>query len=215
MTNSNLPAIKHFLKKRLQNPLPFENIENEDIDENLKRFVTHLMQNPPYPIRICAVMVVLFEKKGQICLSFILRPTASRVHPGQIAFPGGGREDQDIDLEATAIRETVEEIGINVPTENILGRLSDIYVGPSNSLITPIVAFLDHAPTYLADPKEVAQVLEVSLSDLQNETNHSVKEIKTKLGAVKMPAFLIDEHNIWGATARILRELIKLLEELN
>lgn len=215
MTNHILPTIKQFLKKRLQDPLPFENIENEDIDENLKRFVTHLMQNPPYPIRICAVMVLLFEKEEQICLSFILRPKTSRVHPGQIAFPGGGREEQDLNLEATAIRETIEEVGVSIPTENVLGRLSDVYVGPSNSLITPIVAFLDHAPTYSADPKEVAQVLEVSLSDLQNKTNHTIKEIKTKLGTVEMPAFLIKEHNIWGATARILRELVKVLEELD
>lgn len=214
MIHHNLSTIKHFLEKRLQDPLPFANIEDEEIDENLKRFVTQLMQNPPYPIRICAVMIVLFERDGQILISFIERPKTSRVHAGQIAFPGGGKEDQDADLEETAIRETIEEVGVIIPNENILGRLSDVYVGPSNSLITPIVAFLDEAPVYSTDPREVAQVLEVKLSDLQNKATHAVKKIKTGLGSVEMPAFHIDVYNIWGATARILRELIKVLGEL-
>ena len=174
MTHNHLFTIKKFLKKRLQNPLPFANIEDEEIDEKLKRFITKLVQNPPYPIRICAVMVVLFEKDGQVLISFIERPKTSRVHAGQIAFPGGGRENQDINLEATAIRETIEEVGVIIPNENILGRLSNVYVGPSNSLITPIVAFLDQAPTYSSDPKEVAQVLEVKLSDLQNNKTENV-----------------------------------------
>lgn len=215
MTHNHLFTIKQFLKKRLQEPLPFANIKDEEIDEKLKRFITKLVKNPPYPIRICAVMVVLFEKEEQILISFIERPKTSRVHAGQIAFPGGGKENQDINLEATAIRETIEEVGVIIPNENILGRLSNVYVGPSNSLITPIVAFLDQAPTYTSDPKEVAQVLEVKLSDLQNNTNHAVKKVKTGLGMVEMPAFHIQEYNIWGATARILRELIKILEELN
>lgn len=200
------------LQKRLQAPLPFAHIENEDIDENLKKFIIQAFQNPPKPPRICAVMIVLFKENGVIKMPFIVRPQTNRVHPGQIAFPGGGREEQDEDLEATAIRETFEEIGVIIPKSQIIGRLSDMYVVPSNSLITPVVAFLKEKQAYQPDPKEADRVLEVALDDILNVENQTVKVISTPHGTVKMPAFRIGGELIWGATARILRELVMVLE---
>ena len=71
----------------------------------------------------------------------MLRPSKSRVHAGEIAFPGGKKEEEDKNLIETAIREMEEEIGVSVPTENILGALSPIYIPPSNALVTQLLDF--------------------------------------------------------------------------
>ena len=208
-----METIIQFLKKRLQEPLPYEDIENEDIDGNLKKFITHAFDYPPQPHRICAVMLALFEEHEQIKIPFIIRPKTNRVHAGQIAFPGGGREEQDKDLRETAIRETFEEVGIVIPLAQTIGTLSNMYVPPSNSLITPVISFLKERPIYQLDPKEVDEVLEVSLKDLLNEDNQAIKIISSPKGTVEMPAFQVGNHLIWGATARVLKELVKILGE--
>lgn len=204
-------SLVNFLAQRLQQPLPYQDILEEDISVELKEFIIKSQKNPPRPPRICAVLVTLIKEGDRFKIPFIQRPMSNRVHPGQIAFPGGGWEEQDIDLNETALRETWEEIGITVPKTNIIGTLSDMYVVPSNSMITPVVAYLNETPTYNHDPKEADRVLEFYLDDLQNKANHTIKTIKTPVGIVEMPAFQIGEHLIWGATARILRELVVVL----
>jgi 8-oxo-dGTP pyrophosphatase MutT (NUDIX family) len=205
-------SLVNFLAQRLQQPLPYQDIFQEDISDELKEFIIKSQKNPPRPPRICAVLVTLIKEDNRFKIPFIQRPKSSRVHPGQIAFPGGGREEQDIDLNETALRETWEEIGITVPKTNIIGTLSDIYVVPSNSMITPVVAHLKEVSTYGHDPKEVDRVLEFYLDDFQNKDYHTLKTIKTPVGTVEMPAFQIGEHLIWGATARILRELVAVID---
>lgn len=207
--------IIHFLRKRLKEPLPYANIQDEDIDENLKKYITDAYQNPRYSPRICAVMLAFFEEEGQVKLPFIVRPDTNRFHAGQIAFPGGGREEEDIHLQMTAIRETREEVGMIIPDTQLIGVLSNMYVPPSNSLITPVVGFLKNRPVYITNPYEVAEVIEVSLDDLMNKNNHKLKLITHPKGAIKMPAFQIGSYEIWGATARILKELVKVLGEMN
>jgi len=203
-------SLVDFLKKRLQQPLPYQNISEEDISQDLKQFILKIQTNPPCSPRICAILIVLIQEGNQVKIPFIQRPMSSRVHAGQIAFPGGGWEEQDQDLNETALRETWEEIGITVPKANIIGTLSDMYVVPSNSLITPVVAHLEESKVYNHDPKEADRVLEFYLHDLQNKNNHTIKIIKTPLGIIEMPAFQVGKHLIWGATARILRELVKI-----
>lgn len=205
-------SLVNFLAQRLQQPLPYQDILQENISNELKEFIIQSQKNPPRPPRICAVLVTLIKEENRFKIPFIQRPKSSRVHPGQIAFPGGGQEEQDTDLNATALRETWEEIGITVPETNIIGTLSDMYVVPSNSMITPVVAYLNETPTYNHDPKEVDNILEFYLDDLQNKNYHTVKIIETPVGIVEMPAFQIGEHLIWGATARILRELIAIID---
>jgi len=210
-----MDRIIDFLTNRLQEQLPYYNIQNENIDPILKKFIVQEQTNPKKEHRICATMLVLFEENGEIYFPCILRPQKSRVHPGQIAFPGGGREEQDKDLSDTAIRETLEEIGVVVPKMQIIGDLTDMYVPPSNSMITPKVAFLKKRPVYNIDPNEVDKVIEVSISGLLDPNNQTIKTIQVQKGIkVNMPAIQIGEYLIWGATARILKEFILVLRDM-
>lgn len=211
-----IKIIADFLAKELQEDLPFKNIEDESIDKHLRQFIIERQKHPKYKPRVCAVMIALFERADEIYIPCILRPQKSRFHPGQIAFPGGGREEQDNDLSDTAIRETVEEIGVTVPKNQIIGDLTDMYVPPSNSLITPKVAFLENPPTYNIDPNEVDKVIEIPISDLLNSKNHVTKPITVqKEIIVQMPAIRTGEHLVWGATARIMKELALVFNKIN
>lgn len=209
-----LKDIVDFLKIRLQTELPYHHIKNEKLDEQLKRFILQEQNNPSRPPRSCAVMLALFQQEGEIYIPCILRPQKSRVHPGQIAFPGGGRETADRNLTDTAIRETWEEIGVSVPESNILGDLTNIFVPPSHSLITPKVAFLENRPNYDIDPNEVDKVIEIPLTHLLNAKNHFEKIVAVqKNQTIRMPAIKTGEFVVWGATARILKEFTLLLQQ--
>jgi len=211
-----LEKIILFLESQLKERLPYANIDNEDIDDALKEFIIKEQRSPKKTHRVCATMLVLFENNNEIYFPCILRPQKSRVHPGQIAFPGGGKEEQDVDLSDTAIRETLEEIGILVPKDQVVGSLINMYVPPSNSMITPKVGFLSKRPIYKNDPNEVDKVIEIPISSLLNEENHTTKTIQVQKGLkVNMPAIQIGEHLIWGATARILKEFTLVLKEMN
>lgn len=207
--------IVDFLTNRLQQELPYFDIQNEDIDPILKEFIVQEQREPTKKHRICATMIALFEDNGEIYFPCILRPQKSRVHAGQIAFPGGGKEEADQDLSDTAIRETFEEVGVIVPKTQIIGNLTNMYVPPSNSMITPKVAFIKERPIYKIDPNEVDKVIEIPISSLLNPDNHTIKTIQVQKGIkVDMPAIQIGKHLIWGATARILKELTLVLREM-
>ncbi|MFK7904610.1 MAG: CoA pyrophosphatase [Chitinophagales bacterium] len=206
-----------FLKQRLQEELPHQDIRNENLPIELIEFIlaaqeAEKIQFTKKPPRICAVMMSFYEHEGDLFLPMMLRPDNSRAHPGQISFPGGKKEKEDIDLIHTAIRETEEEIGVSVPRENILGELSPVYIPPSNTLVTPIVGFLEHKPTYTPDAHEVAEVLDVRFDDLRNPENTSFKKVILADGKyIHMPAYLANNKVIWGGTARMISEMVKML----
>lgn len=208
-----------FLKKRLQLPLPHSDLQEEIVDpkvlaDMLEEEANMKKKFKNKPPRVCAVMVALYKEEHQLYMPFMLRPKKSRAHPGQISFPGGKKEEADKDLIETAIRETHEEIGVIVPTENVLGQLSPVYIPPSNSLVTPIVAYLDSKPTYDPDPDEVDEVLDVLIPDLANPGNKRVKKVILTNGSYfEMPAFKVNNVLIWGGTARMIMELNVLLKE--
>lgn len=164
--------------------------------------------------RISAVLLVLYEDEGLLHFPLILRPQYDGVHGGQMALPGGGREEQDTDLMATALRESAEEIGFTVPRDQVLGQLSAFYIPPSHSMITPYVAFSSEKPTYHIDPHEVDRVVIGDVSTLLDPTKQTSKSISLYNGVrIKAPAFIVDGETVWGATAMILAEFLQVLQE--
>jgi 8-oxo-dGTP pyrophosphatase MutT (NUDIX family) len=107
------------------------------------------------------VLVLFYEQQGRLHLPLIQRPTYEGVHSGQVALPGGGRENSDADLTATALREAYEEIGVPPGEVTVLGRLTKLYIHPSNYVVTPTVAWTPQRPAFRLDPYEVAALLEV------------------------------------------------------
>jgi 8-oxo-dGTP pyrophosphatase MutT (NUDIX family) len=195
------------LSKKLR-PLDSISIENTTIT-NLEK---EIIAQKNTPAVICAVMVLLFLDEGKLYLTLIQRPTYNGTHSGQIAFAGGKKDAKDNTLLETAIRECSEEIGVELNEIHILGALTDIYIVPSHSLVTPFVAYLDYRPSYVPSPREVEKVLEIELNKFMNPENQRMQSIKVlENKQIKLPAYLIDEYNVWGATGRMIQSLLELM----
>ncbi len=199
------------IKVQLGKELPGINRHKKMAIPNRELVFPEIKPNP----RISAVLILLFWENGVLHFPLILRPTYEGVHSAQMAFPGGGIEEQDKDLIDTALRESQEEIGFSTSRTNILGKLSDFYIPPSHSLVTPIVAYTDQRPTYNIDTYEVDRVIETNLEIVRNPENLSHKQITLQNGyKMKAPAFMVDGQSVWGATAMILSEFLMVLEEV-
>lgn len=150
-------------------------------------------------------------KDNQTATVFIQRPDYDGVHGGQISFPGGRYESQDINLANTALRESREEVGIEPGKVEIFGQLSDLYIPPSNFLVRPFLGFYPARPEFTIDPLEVAALVEVEVSAFFNRENNRAMPITMSNGMeIKTPCFSINGHIIWGATAMIISEFVEM-----
>ena len=147
--------------------------------------------------RECAVLLLLFPLGEEVQISLIRRPSTMKNHAGQIAFPGGKREQDDVDLVHTALREAREEIGLDHSEIRILGTLTPVYVEVSQFLITPILGWVSQKPEIVIDPSEVDEVIFISLSDVVNEICLCNREAETRTGRISVPGYEIGECFIW------------------
>jgi 8-oxo-dGTP pyrophosphatase MutT (NUDIX family) len=159
------------------------------------------------------VLVLLYPWKGHLYLVLTRRTDRVDYHKGQISFPGGRREKGET-LEQTAKREAREELSVDPDSFRILGRLTPLYIPPSNYCIYPIVAVSESRPVFRPFRLEVAEVLEVPLNHLLD--SQAVRREKRNLGGVEVevPYYAFGKHKIWGATAMVLAELLKILGSL-
>ena len=160
---------------------------------------------PPNDKVSAAVMVILYLKEGNPHIILIRRSRDLRRHPGEIGFPGGVFEEEDENLLVTAQRETSEEISVWVEEALIIGRLDKVKT-LTGFEITPFVAIVDHIPIYEPNFNEVEHIFDIPLFSLLT-TQHPDTGFKRSM---KMIAFWHKENRIWGATAKILRELAAL-----
>ena len=182
-----------------------------------QRMATEVHRNarltPRSDARRAAVLMLLYPRAEQTYLPLIVRPTYAGVHSGQIALPGGKVEKEDRSLTHTALRETKEEIGVQVPETQVIGVLSELYIPPSNFIVTPILAYTDTQPTYQPDPSEVAEVLDFPLTAFAEPAHRSSVRVKAmKNVTLEAPCYQIGEHIVWGATAMMMSELVVFLD---
>lgn len=167
----------------------------------------------PETARQSGVLLLFYPTSEDIKLVLIERSNDGGVHSGQIAFPGGKKEETDVDIIATALREAKEEISLKPEAVTILGRLSALYIPVSNFVVNPVVAVCDEEPTLVASDYEVANILRLSVRRL-----FSKKEMVQVLASggslhIRTTAYMLDnERFIWGATAMILSEFETMLE---
>jgi 8-oxo-dGTP pyrophosphatase MutT (NUDIX family) len=208
-----LQRISEQLIRRLQQPLPGNNAHLKMAhQERLDYFSKYRI---PDNARISSVLMLLYEKDEKLHLPLIVRANDGTVHSGQISLPGGSIEPDDEHLAFTAVRETEEEIGIPRKGITVLGRLSQIYIPPSNFLVHPFIGKFTGAPVFSEPNNEVAQVLEVCIEELFDENKIQEKTIVFRNGkSISTPAYVYDNHIIWGATAMMLSELRMVLTEL-
>jgi 8-oxo-dGTP pyrophosphatase MutT (NUDIX family) len=159
-----------------------------------------------------AVLIPLFKKDGEYYVLLTRRTDKVRHHKGQISFPGG-RQDQGEDLLATALREAKEEMGIAEKDVRILGELDDMCTISSDFCIAPFVGLIPHPYPFRINRHEIEEIIEVPLSVFLDETKFR-EEVRSRNGEL-VPVFFYqhDEHTIWGATARILKQLMDLISQ--
>lgn len=167
------------------------------------------------PPRESAVLIAIYPANENISICFIKRPEYDGVHSGQIAFPGGGREKEDANIIETALREAYEEVHILQHQVEVLGQLSPIYIPPSNYVVSPVVGMLPQRPDFIAQPDEVAEIIEIQLEKLIAEDVFENRLFYPDTSyEIEAPCFNIDNTIIWGATAMILYEFIAVSKEV-
>ena len=159
-------------------------------------------------LRQAAVLVPVYPDRSGLSVCFLRRPEAMRSHAGQIAFPGGGYEDQDGDLGQTALRETHEELGIEPTRVELLGRIDETWT-PSGYRMSPYVGWLQEPPELRPNPREVSEVLQVEVAQLMEPRLLRHEYWDHQGQSYRMVFFDIPGGPIWGATARILYRFLQ------
>ena len=203
-------------KKKLANQIG-QNVSNSDAQQlmspfkNGNRNVLLEMNKTP---RMGGVMLLVYNKDQKAHFTLIRRPEYDGVHSGQIALPGGQMDKEDNDIQDTALRETFEEVGVFASKIQVLGQISQVYIPPSKFLVTPFIGIMDEYPSFIKDDYEVAEVLEVPISLLFDDS--IIKSGPVNVGkegyTMKVPYFDIFGHKVWGATAIMLSEFKAIMK---
>ena len=199
------------LKTRLQQPLP--GITAHSIMASETRLKLK-MPSPNEKTRESAVLILFYPSDNQVFIPLILRPQYDGVHGGQMAFPGGRAEKEDENLIRTALREAQEEIGVRVSDVIILGKLTKLFIPPSNFYVQPVVGYLTRKPEFYPDPREVDKVIEIGLEDLKNPKIIGRKTLNVRGVEINTPFYDILNTTVWGATAMMISELLIVIENL-
>jgi 8-oxo-dGTP pyrophosphatase MutT (NUDIX family) len=157
-----------------------------------------------------AVLVPLYVAAGELWVLLTKRAESLQDHGGQYAFPGGVRVEGDEDEVATALRETHEEVGIAPSLIVVLGHLSDVWT-PTGYLISPVVGAIPHPLSVEPSSDEVEAVVRVPFSYLAKPEVVEEQEVVIAGEKLVSKVFHYRNHRIWGATARILADLLDRL----
>lgn len=206
------PNIKTYLKAALQQELPGNNAHNKMLPpgRRLKSFDYELSS-----VKQSSVLVLIFPVNDKLYTCLTKRPSTMKYHPGQISFPGGKVEKEDVSAEMTALREAREEVGIDTSSIEVLGKLSDFYLEISKFSIQPFLAWSDQKPEFLLNSDEVEELVLFPLSDFIENENILETELQTLTGMLRVKYFPFNDKMVWGATAMILSELIEILKKQN
>ncbi len=161
------------------------------------------------------VLILLYEDDGEVKFPLIQRPNYNGVHGGQVSFPGGKQEESDQDTFHTAVRETEEEIGVPANRIEVIGNLTEFFVGASNNLVLPVLGYYQQKPKFIPDRYEVSEVVEAKVEQLLDD-----RLVKNKIITVResiqldSPYFDIGGKVVWGATAMMLSEFKDILRDI-
>ena len=204
----------HWIEEQFKKP--FEPKAYSELDAYIRESAAEARKLTPTP-RESAVLIIIHPHQGDAGITLIKRPVYAGVHSGQMAFPGGKKDDSDESLLHTALREVHEEVGIQLPTESNYFVLNEIFIPPSQLLVQPFATVLNHEPVFIPNENEVAALVPIPLA-------HFGAKMKTERMDIFMPhiqqtksvpAIRYDDYLIWGATAMMLFELRDRLDLIN
>lgn len=180
-------------------------------------FAGRLSFDPPPEVKQAGVLLLIHIRQEVLHTILIERVTHQKdKHSGQISLPGGKLEPCDESLEACALREAREEIGLSTDEVKVLGRLSDLYIPVSGFLVTPVVAMINELSDLSPHPDEVAGIMQVPLPILFSEGIRRIKDLELGNGVRlhNVPYFDIYGKIVWGATAMMLNEFIEISRDI-
>jgi 8-oxo-dGTP pyrophosphatase MutT (NUDIX family) len=152
-----------------------------------------------------AVLVPLYVLDGELHAVFTRRREDLRRHPGEISFPGGRHDDSDEDLAATALREAEEEIGLPRDVVEIVGALQPTPTIATDYAVYPFVGLIEAGRQWTLSAREVAEVIELPVAALL--AGYGRRRLVRRGLPIRTDTYLVGDHLIWGATARILADL--------
>jgi 8-oxo-dGTP pyrophosphatase MutT (NUDIX family) len=156
-----------------------------------------------------AVLVPIYGYPGRPGLVFTERRADLRRHAGEISFPGGRRDHPGEELLGTALREADEEIGLDPGAVEVVGALPPIGTFVTSYKVHPFVGLIGEELRFEANPSEVAALLMFTLDELRD--GFAMRRLVRRGIPIRTPTYVVGEHLIWGATARILGELLSRL----
>jgi 8-oxo-dGTP pyrophosphatase MutT (NUDIX family) len=172
---------------------------------------------PPDAIPAGVTMLLQPKPNNILALTYIKRGSkyGKDLHKGQISFPGGKKEDTDIDMLDCALRETEEELGIDRKDINILGQLSTFNVFVSGFVVSPYVGWIAEDILFEPDVDEVAEVIQIDIETLFSPSNLQYRSYDFRGSTIDAsPYYLLGPELLWGATAMMTAELQWLIEEV-
>ncbi len=159
--------------------------------------------------RASAVLVNLYQGPSGVEVVLTKRAAHLKNHKGEISFPGG-RVEPDEQVYEAALREAVEEVSLPAHDVTLVGELDHLLTIVSNSYIVPIVGILPYRPTLIASADEVDRILHVPLHELVRTDTFASEVWETPMGSRNIYMYHLDDETIWGATARILTQLLHI-----
>ena len=156
-----------------------------------------------------AVLVPLYLDEGELVAVLTERRDDLRRHAGEISFPGGRQDHPDEDLRRAALREAEEEIGLSPGDVELVGALPPVGTFVTSYRIFPFVGLIAAGHAWTPQEAEVAEVLELSLADLTR--GYENRRLIRKGVPIRTPTYTVDTHLVWGATARIVQQLLERL----
>lgn len=191
-------------------------LQHADVSRLVRRLASRVPvdASPLAESRLAAVSAVLRVAGGEPELLFIKRAELERdPWSGHMAFPGGRLEPGDASLEVTAVRETQEELALDLTQGHLLGRLDDL--APRNRTLPPIIirpfVAIVKPDVMLTPSEEVAATFWVPLARLQHESSKAEYVVDINGTRATFPAFRVEQHIVWGLTERIVRQLLALV----
>ena len=206
-------AFKDSVSKIKKLPLPgFKAQQHMAAVERLEELQRDTLQKKTP--RHAAVMMLVYPINGIAYFVLIERMESKGAHSGQIAFPGGRKEPEDLDDSITAISETHEEVGILPELQEIITAGTPIYIPPSNYMVAPFLAFAKAELQFTPQPSEVKSIIEVPLHELMDPENIGNHTLSTSYASnITVPCYRLQNQIVWGATAMMLSEFKTIIKE--
>jgi 8-oxo-dGTP pyrophosphatase MutT (NUDIX family) len=172
-------------------------------------------ERPPPNLRDAAALVLVYPFNQVPHVLLTVRGAGLRKHTGQVSLPGGS-VDEDESIEAAALRETSEEVGVPPAAVRLLGRLTPLQIPISGYMLHPVIGLLETRPSFRRDEWEVARILEVPITTLRDPAalgrRTRTREFGGRTIEIDVPYFEIDGEHVWGATAMVLAEFLALMD---